>query len=591
MEKKDKLVQNKPYLEKMIGYVFAGLLMAAYLYMIGHNHILYFGSDQQFHYNRIYEYYENISHLNFFPNISTFSANEIGSNVITMYSPLPAYLGALIQFLFHGVFGIYVLIWLQFMVQFGIARFVAKEFGLNLFEADVVGIVFVSTSALVSQTMLQWLFGEVWAMSFMPLVVMGLYRLTKIQSDKNVVFSINKNWSQIWPLIVGFTLMLYSHLLSSTIVLLFTFVYSIFLLLLNKKRVQIFIDLVESGIIVLALSASFLLPFTLNTLKNSMSTPGPYSSLSRWAAPEFSDLWNESFYFHTNTIGLLAIVSLVVGLVMFFKFNREMKILIFISFLLVFSGTKYFWKNLYHSPFGIIQFPHRIFAIPIFILSMLLILEVRGLITKKGIRIFVNTLLVFVSVFLLFINTRNSWLKPIRQNFIELDYKPTQVKPVPMTNPVFYYVKSDSINNLTGYWSTYGAFDYLPKKALVDNELLSHIAINNAASIDTHYSSQPDAIQYTGSFKKGHVKLPFILYNNGKYIVKNSLGNQLTYSKGTDQRPVVKIDQDTNKLTIIRQRSFVDYLGLIISLLTILLLVLLRTISRNVHFYQLLAGS
>ncbi|WP_419154698.1 hypothetical protein [Weissella bombi] len=89
--------------KKWFYYLIPGLFFAMMLAYVGRFGFLYSGADLQFHANRIFEYYNHLKDGNLIPVISTFSSNQIGSLVPTMYPSLPVYVGAILQFIFPPV--------------------------------------------------------------------------------------------------------------------------------------------------------------------------------------------------------------------------------------------------------------------------------------------------------------------------------------------------------------------------------------------------------------------------------------------------------------------------------------------------------
>jgi hypothetical protein len=219
-------------IKKGIYYLIPALFFVMLLAYVGRFGFLYSGADLQFHANRIFEYYNHLKSGNLIPVISTFSSNQIGSLVPTMYPSLPIYIGAILQFIFPPVTSLYVLMWAQLMVQFSIAKWVGKELSLSVLESTIAAFIYTITTPLISQSVQQWLFGEVWAMSFMPLVVLGLIRLVKSTTD-NIVKLDRKT---ILLLAIGFTLIILSHMLSFVIITVYTAIFTAFLLIFKKYQ-------------------------------------------------------------------------------------------------------------------------------------------------------------------------------------------------------------------------------------------------------------------------------------------------------------------------------------------------------------------
>ncbi|MBS9338878.1 YfhO family protein [Fructobacillus sp. M2-14] len=562
-----------------IPVILFGIAMAALLFMVGHNGELFYGADFQFHFNRMYEYHENIRRLNFFPTISTFSANQIGSNVIAMYPSFPTYLGALMLFVFKPILAMYILIWCQFMIQFLITRFVARKMNLENIEATTVAVIFVTSTALVSQSIQQWLLGETFAMSFMPLILLGLYRLATKSVESTKLMSIKENWNELWPLIVGFTAVLYSHVLSLAMVFVYFCIAVLYLLITRKTRVYIVVNVIIAGVITLLLSIAFLIPFLFNSLNNNLQTPEPYPFLDTWAAPKMLEIWNGAFAYSTNTIGLFPVISVILGLFLYPKLTNHVKKVFLLSILLVFNGSFYLWNLIYKSPLGVIQFPHRLLVFAILSLAFLFVFEIRSLYDNSKQRTILLICTAVFSIFSSFYFTKKNWLDGVKANSILVDYTPNEKRPVTMPPVGTYRVNNTGIDNLLKYWVTFGAFDYLPKNNQHDSSLLNHQVQLNSQPVPSTYSSIGNGIKYEGNFGKGNIKLPFITYNSN-YEVHDKNGHSLSYSSDQSSQMVVKNTEATNEITVKRKASVLEVVSLIISFITGITLIIYALYRR-----------
>jgi hypothetical protein len=313
-------------IKKGIYYLIPALFFVMLLAYVGRFGFLYSGADLQFHANRIFEYYNHLKSGNLIPVISTFSSNQIGSLVPTMYPSLPIYIGAILQFIFPPVTSLYVLMWAQLMVQFSIAKWVGKELSLSVLESTIAAFIYTITTPLISQSVQQWLFGEVWAMSFMPLVVLGLIRLVKSTTD-NIVKLDRKT---ILLLAIGFTLIILSHMLSFVIITVYTAIFTAFLLIFKKNKLNSLANLSVSAIVTILLSMVFLMPFIIAMLRNDLATPGA-TALTIWSAPDIQELFKTAFsfksdvIFKTNSIGIVAFISIFGVLFTWWKQDRFTK--------------------------------------------------------------------------------------------------------------------------------------------------------------------------------------------------------------------------------------------------------------------------
>lgn len=552
-------------------YLIPGLVFAIILAYVGRFGFLYAGADLQFHANRIVEFYNNLRQGNLIPVISTFSANQIGSIVPTMYPSFPVYIGAVLQFIFPPVTAMYVLMWVQLMTQFSIAKWVSKELGLSLTESTTAAFIYTMAVPTLSQVIQQWLFGEVWAMSFMPLVILGLIRLTK--TTTNNLVALDKK--TILLLVIGFTFIILSHVLSFAIVVGYTAIFTLFLLIFRKNRLNVLANLSVAAVITVLLSLIFLLPFIIAMLGNTMVTPAA-TELSIWAAPDWHEFIKSTFAiagdarFKTNTVGIIAFLAIFGVLVTWRKQDRFTKVATLVSVGVIFSGTSYVWKYLYGTKLGVIQFPHRVFIIAIFLLSLSAILAVRHVINKNWLRNTIYVVLALFSFGVAVFNVKYGFVDRVNAFAVQTNYKSTAKHPVSYTPMANFKVHNEDFKNLMGYWVTYGAFDYLPKNVDFNQSLQKKEIVQDDKLLKTKATSVPNGMVYRAKFAKNTTTvIPMVGYKSLKYEVTDQNKHQYQYKINKNKQLVIKTTAaQVNRLTVRAKTPATTYIAWIISLAT-----------------------
>lgn len=570
--------------KKWFYYLIPGLFFAMMLAYVGRFGFLYSGADLQFHANRIFEYYNHLKDGNLIPVISTFSSNQIGSLVPTMYPSLPVYVGAILQFIFPPVAGMYVLMWLQLMVQFSVAKWVGKELSLSPLESTVAAFIYTVTTPIISQIIQQWLFGEVWAMSFMPLIVLALVRLAKSTKD-NVVGLDRKT---ILLLVAGFTLIILSHMLSFVIVTGYTAIFTAFLLIFRKNRLNVLFNLLVAAIITILLSMVFLMPFVIAMLGNKLATPGA-TTLTLWSAPDIHELFQTAFsfksdvIFKTNSIGIVAFLSIFGVIFTWWKQDRFTKYATIVSIVVIFSGMSYIWKYLYETPLGVIQFPHRVFIIAIFLLSLTSIFMIRNVFKSNRLRHILYAGLTLLSIFVTLFSLKFGFLDHVNALAVRTDYKPTSKKPVSYTPIANFKIKNDDFKNIMGYWTTYGAFDYMPANFQFNKALQEKKVVQSGKLIKTNVKPISNGVVYTANLaNQKNTILPMVGYKSVKYEIMDNQHRHYSYTINKNKQLAIRVkNADVNKLIVKAKTPVTTYIAWIISLVTAVFLLVIAFRNKN----------
>lgn len=572
-------------IKKWSYYLIPGLFFVMMLVYVGRFGFLYSGADLQFHANRIFEYYNHLKEGNLIPVISTFSSNQIGSLVPTMYPSLPVYLGAMLQFIFPSVTAMYGLMWLQLMVQFSVAKWVGKELSLSSLEGTIAAFIYTVTTPILSQVIQQWLFGEVWAMSFMPLLVLALIRLAESTKDSTV--SLNRK--TILLLVVGFTLIILSHMLSFVIVTGYTSIFTLFLLIFKKNRLNILANLSVAAIITILLSMVFLMPFIVAMLGNKLATPGA-TTLTLWSAPNVQELFKTAFsfkpdvLFKTNSIGIVAFLSIFGVIFTWWKQNRFTKYATIVSILIIFSGMSYIWKYLYETPLGSIQFPHRVFIIAIFLLSLTSILMIRNVFKSNQLRYILYVGLTLLSVIVTLFSLKFGFVDKVNALAVQTNYKPTSEKPVSYTPIANFKIKNADFKNIMGYWTTYGAFDYMPANFQFNKALQEKKIVQNGKPINTTVKPISNGIIYQANLdKQKDTILPMVGYKGLNYDITDKQHHHYNYRINKNKQLVIRMkNTDVNKVIVKAKTPITTYIAWIISLITAVFL-LVNVLKNKKH--------
>ncbi|MHC5229616.1 hypothetical protein ACYSNW_15230 [Enterococcus sp. LJL99] len=203
--------------------------------------------------------------------------------------------------------------------------------------------------------------GESIGLTILPLAFLATYQI--IVQNKNS-----------WLLLsISFSLLIYTHVLSSLIVFIFIlFFYISAMLSKNSFKQSITLNMSKAGLCSLFLSLAFILPMIEQSLFKPINPP--HEIILKDRALNVYNLFEGGMkhQLYSYSIGLIPIVFILFILIIFFKMNKIDKYLAIVGFISLFLSTKLFpWQLLQKNPINIIQFPWRILGIATLILCFL----------------------------------------------------------------------------------------------------------------------------------------------------------------------------------------------------------------------------
>ena len=99
--------------------------------------------------------------------------------------------------------------------------------------------------------------GELLAIIFLPLILMSMYKLVTFDYNNNKTVRPTKYWIM---LSLGFTGVIYSHVLTVVVILIFL-TPTVLVILFIKKDIQLLLDLIKAVVLCFALTLAFIVPF------------------------------------------------------------------------------------------------------------------------------------------------------------------------------------------------------------------------------------------------------------------------------------------------------------------------------------------
>lgn len=243
----------------------------------------------------------------------------------------------------------------------------------NRFASLCATLLFASSHMVITNIYWRSALGEMLATIFLPIVIYGVYNL------------LYENFSKPWVIVLGFSGLVFSHLITLVFAVLFTFLAVLLHIRVFFRKEQI-IDgrcrpggitilrkLLLSAGLVLFLTCSFWIPMLEQMASDSFQYSQPYLKVSESALN-----LSEVFLFSKASLGLpIAAFSLIAICFRIFSLTRKplRKILPYDVFLLVgvifsLSATKIFPWEAFEQLLNPIQFPWRILTIASFFLAL-----------------------------------------------------------------------------------------------------------------------------------------------------------------------------------------------------------------------------
>ncbi|MGX4685951.1 hypothetical protein JNUCC83_03525 [Vagococcus sp. JNUCC 83] len=326
------------------------------------------GDDYPFHFSRIFSAIDQLSKTESIQALGRFGEHDIfyGANIFypTLTTVLPI---AGLTMLFHSVVaGVYVYLFFMNVLTFYIAYccsnyicqlcFTNENSRLKILTPYVFSVFYVFSHYRMICFYQRFDLGEFFVLSMYPLVFAGFYSIIKDKGNK-------KHW-----LIIGMTLIAYSHLLSLMLVVVVLAILFLISLIRKKLTFNIVKQFLISAVMTGFLSSGALLPIVYEMITFPIRSVSVHD-LSKEASDIIAMIENSSINNLTYTsIGFMLLSSLIVAVIqIIFKHESIVKRLPIVkqslvaSLILLVMTTKLFpWRIVQHTPLSIIQFPFRL---------------------------------------------------------------------------------------------------------------------------------------------------------------------------------------------------------------------------------------
>ncbi|MDC2842215.1 hypothetical protein [Limosilactobacillus mucosae] len=238
-----------------------GLLLTGQM-ITGHGIV---GADSVFHYNRFYETYSQLKHLNFSWFQSIYGFNQSGRIVNVVYGPLFAYLNGGLLLLAHS--------WYQYQIVSSIIIYLIGGFGMyrllkRLSIRPIIAAMMASFYLTVGW-MPRWQIGN----NTTALGAMLMPYLLMITFDMITDANRPIHWKKL-TLLMSLTIEI--HLLSALLFMLVLIPAWLYALKIANDKTQMLLDTVKAVLTVIVLTANTLVPLIYLSLTNHLAMPAEF---------------------------------------------------------------------------------------------------------------------------------------------------------------------------------------------------------------------------------------------------------------------------------------------------------------------------
>lgn len=509
--------------------VFFALLSYMYVFKVLTGNYVYQNHDMYFHINRI-KSLTNIwqSPMNFKTFFGMGSAVNLFYGWLTIY-PINLLYNVTNNFSFSYNIFLYFLTFFTLCISY-LCMFKIKA---NNFMSLLFSLAYTFSMYRAVCIWYRGALGEFVALTFYPLIFLAAYKLIVE----------NKNYYAL--LAISFSLLLYTHVISSVIIFLFLLLaYVIAMFSTINYKWSLTLNFIKAGIVALLLSLAYIVPMLEQNFYQSINPPN-IVVLSEQALPFknmiIGSLKNDMTSFSIGTLPLFFSILTVIFIKRLSK--TDLVIFLFGLFSLLITTTIFPWDILQQTPIRVIQVPWRFMGISTLFLCYSGSVTIYNLLSSKY----------KFSFFLVFLTSILGF------NFLYLDKYDN--------NPEHLKIENTTIDTLTTY-----SYDYLPKDhALFAEQLTNRQVLSNGISIP--YQKNTDDTDSTFIFEATageKIQIPIFVY---KGIEVTNNGESISPLKKKESLVLVNSKEGSNEVTVRFKYTFLAKLSFSISVITLILLI------------------
>lgn len=384
------MIQNK----SRVTYFFLLILASIFIFQLFRP---CYTSDFSYHLNRLYALTEALRNSSFPNYMNYFLIDGYGYLVNFFYSDLLFLPFAIISLCTDIFIGYQCLIFSTTILCALFSYIAYNKIFKNEFGAFIFAILYTTASYRIFDLYFRGAMGETIGICFLPLILWGIYE---------IIYGNSKKW---YILSIGYSLLIYTHTISSFIV--FCLIVLAIILSINrfiKEKTRI-IHLIFSGLLCFILNLYFIVPFLSMILSDSyhFETNTAFPFVVTYTANHVLEGLFTMYRGHQTgdfpKVGMLIFFPAFFLRAFLSRNNRTMKILdifLLISLFLIFCNTLLFpWKSFPFSKLLFIQMGSRFIPMATLLLTICTSYYLTQLISKKIIRMQIVVFITFISLF------------------------------------------------------------------------------------------------------------------------------------------------------------------------------------------------
>lgn len=515
---KKRSLDNKTYL--LFLFVFSILIIVPFFLA----HQLGVHSDWSFHSARVQQIYLNLRRGQLFTFLGTDTFSKIGNSNFLFYPSVFLYPWAILKFAFKPVEAFLLYSWLLMFATMLISYFCMLAYRRDRLSAFFFAIIYTIVPYHFYLTLGNYVLGEAQAYAFIPIVLLGMYRVLN-----------GKGWKTLG---IGITLEMYCHLVDTFISIEICGILFLAWLLFSKSlNWQILLDICKSVVLYLLLSAWLIVPLVTDYFHQGLTKPLPgfmlTTSLGDYIVGSINNL-----PLNSGGLGLLLVVVLLFGWKWCRKDTQDIYVYIVGILLTVMITSTFPWQWFKSTPLAVIQFPYRYTSFAACFLAIIGAFGLSSLVASVSRKKVTGLLVVFGllmicagETYTLVARNHNAdgsveVLNSIRKGKYRTLRDPKDT-PIIITDKTY--------NDQFSYGALYGETDYLPQRSNANvNTVLNRYAYLSGKKINYQQTSKPNQIIYHFKARQsGNVDLPALVYNHSTLLVDGKKDAVTASARGT----------------------------------------------------------
>ncbi|MGR8809968.1 hypothetical protein [Leuconostoc citreum] len=525
------------------------------------NHSVNFSGDALFHYNRFYDAMMQIKQHNFQPLYTFYGFHSTMRVTNAIYSPVLAYFLGIIAWVSGSWFKFDLIV--NTLMGISIAVCFWRLFNLQRLSSYPTRILIILL-ALTSNNYISWIMQHQFnTIGAIPLILIVTIIVRMYQDIDRPINTLELTFSM--------ALVTQTHMLSTIFAILLLIPSTLVATFWWKNKLLNWKKIMLSVIGTIILTTNIWIPYIYLTSRNKISTPGASKisdNITHFMRDNYN--WNGTI---TIALSTVIFVVLTIGILCWKKNNRTTKVLLIISWILLFLQTNIVPWDYISSNFNfinILQFPFRFnFILIITVLSLIAqyLSDYEKIVSKSH----KEVLLIFISGFALMnfmIVYQNIWES--NQNYLQNTSAPIQNPDNGLLGSVIEARKSFTEHNLQESLlkNSRGTSDYLTGTNGSYKDYNSIVFVNNYKYDKKVINSQ--VILKWRSDEQGRIVVPIAYYSG---LISQLNGTPIDNQTDAHGFLVVNSKKGNNQLIVEQDTPTIIYVSYLVPalFLTVLL--------------------